>query len=41
MADFGLSKLAPIPDVEGTLAEHISTVVKGTPVSLITPSNVA
>ncbi|VAH65384.1 hypothetical protein VPH35_045966 [Triticum aestivum] len=31
VADFGLSKLAPIPDVEGTLAEHISTVVKGTP----------
>jgi serine/threonine protein kinase len=33
VADFGLSRLAPVPDVEGTLPAHISTVVKGTPVS--------
>ncbi|XP_062224642.1 probable LRR receptor-like serine/threonine-protein kinase At1g06840 isoform X2 [Phragmites australis] len=31
VADFGLSRLAPVPDVEGTLPAHISTVVKGTP----------
>ncbi|KAL6616303.1 hypothetical protein ACP70R_038573 [Stipagrostis hirtigluma subsp. patula] len=31
VADFGLSRLAPVPDIEGTLAAHISTVVKGTP----------
>lgn len=36
VADFGLSRLAPVPDVEGTLPAHISTVVKGTPVSSIT-----
>lgn len=35
VADFGLSRLAPVPDVEGTLPAHVSTVVKGTPVSLI------
>jgi serine/threonine protein kinase len=40
VADFGLSRLAPVPDISGTLPAHISTVVKGTPVSLSTPSNV-
>ncbi|GJM88899.1 hypothetical protein PR202_ga05478 [Eleusine coracana subsp. coracana] len=33
VADFGLSRLAPVPDVEGTLPAHVSTVVKGTPVN--------
>ena len=41
VADFGLSRLAPVPDTEGTLPAHISTVVKGTPVSFITPSKEA
>ncbi|VAH81143.1 unnamed protein product [Triticum turgidum subsp. durum] len=31
VADFGLSRLAPVPDIEGKLPAHISTVVKGTP----------
>ncbi|XP_058075294.1 probable LRR receptor-like serine/threonine-protein kinase At1g06840 [Magnolia sinica] len=31
VADFGLSKLAPVPDVEGIVPDHVSTVVKGTP----------
>uniref|UniRef100_A0A0A9GJ58 non-specific serine/threonine protein kinase n=1 Tax=Arundo donax TaxID=35708 RepID=A0A0A9GJ58_ARUDO len=31
VADFGLSRLAPVPDVDGTLPAHVSTVVKGTP----------
>ncbi|KAJ4971662.1 hypothetical protein NE237_004761 [Protea cynaroides] len=31
VADFGLSKLAPVPDIEGTLPGHVSTVVRGTP----------
>ncbi|KAK4370289.1 hypothetical protein RND71_009764 [Anisodus tanguticus] len=31
VADFGLSRLAPVPDLEGTLPAHVSTVVKGTP----------
>ncbi|XP_038693053.1 probable LRR receptor-like serine/threonine-protein kinase At1g06840 isoform X2 [Tripterygium wilfordii] len=31
VADFGLSRLAPVPDAEGTLPNHVSTVVKGTP----------
>uniref|UniRef100_A0A0E0PP26 non-specific serine/threonine protein kinase n=1 Tax=Oryza rufipogon TaxID=4529 RepID=A0A0E0PP26_ORYRU len=31
VADFGLSRLAPVPDVEGALPAHVSTVVKGTP----------
>ncbi|KAL5102219.1 hypothetical protein RYX36_006546, partial [Vicia faba] len=31
VADFGLSRLAPVPDVEGNLPAHVSTVVKGTP----------
>lgn len=34
VADFGLSKLAPVPNIEGDVPGHISTVVKGTPVSL-------
>lgn len=38
VADFGLSRLAPVPDIEGTLPAHISTVVKGTPVSGTAPS---
>jgi len=33
VADFGLSKLAPIPDLSGATPEHVSTIVKGTPVS--------
>jgi len=41
VADFGLSRLAPVPDIEGTLPAHISTVVKGTPVSDVTPSKAA
>jgi hypothetical protein len=32
VADFGLSKLAPVPDLEGETPAHVSTVVKGTPV---------
>ncbi|PON95107.1 GPCR kinase [Trema orientale] len=31
VADFGLSRLAPILDAEGTVPEYVSTVVKGTP----------
>ncbi|KAL5202544.1 hypothetical protein ABZP36_013496 [Zizania latifolia] len=31
VADFGLSRLAPVPDVHGALPAHVSTVVKGTP----------
>ncbi|KAJ1377997.1 Serine-threonine/tyrosine-protein kinase, catalytic domain [Sesbania bispinosa] len=34
VADFGLSRLAPVPDVEGNLPGHVSTVVKGTPVNV-------
>lgn len=34
VADFGLSRLAPIPETEGTAPGHVSTVVKGTPVSM-------
>lgn len=34
VADFGLSRLAPDLDYEGAVPGHISTVVKGTPVSL-------
>lgn len=33
VADFGLSRLAPVPDNEGTVPAHVSTVVRGTPVS--------
>ena len=32
VVDFGLSRLAPVPDIEGDLPAHVSTVVKGTPV---------
>ncbi|EXB75309.1 putative LRR receptor-like serine/threonine-protein kinase [Morus notabilis] len=35
VADFGLSRLAPPLDAEGTVPEYVSTVVKGTPVCLI------
>ncbi|KAK8467080.1 hypothetical protein PHAVU_008G245600 [Phaseolus vulgaris] len=31
VADFGLSRLAPVPDIEGNVPAHVSTVVKGTP----------
>ncbi|GKV20759.1 hypothetical protein SLEP1_g30837 [Rubroshorea leprosula] len=31
VADFGLSRLAPVPDIEGAAPAHVSTVVKGTP----------
>lgn len=34
VADFGLSRLAPVGDGEGNAPGHVSTVVKGTPVSL-------
>lgn len=35
VADFGLSRLAPVPELEGAVPSHVSTVVKGTPVSMI------
>jgi serine/threonine protein kinase len=35
VADFGLSLLAPIPDIDGTMRAHVSTIVKGTPVGLL------
>ncbi|KAG6631032.1 probable LRR receptor-like serine/threonine-protein kinase At1g06840 isoform X2 [Carya illinoinensis] len=31
VADFGLSRLAPVADIEGTVPNYVSTVVKGTP----------
>ncbi|XP_050287907.1 probable LRR receptor-like serine/threonine-protein kinase At1g06840 isoform X4 [Quercus robur] len=31
VADFGLSRLAPLPNIEGIVPTHVSTVVKGTP----------
>ncbi|XP_065634846.1 probable LRR receptor-like serine/threonine-protein kinase At1g06840 isoform X1 [Quercus suber] len=31
VADFGLSRLAPVLDIEGTVPAHVSTIVKGTP----------
>ncbi|XP_062081648.1 probable LRR receptor-like serine/threonine-protein kinase At1g06840 isoform X2 [Humulus lupulus] len=31
VADFGLSRLAPVPEIEGNVPDHVSTVVKGTP----------
>ncbi|KAL9140823.1 hypothetical protein ABFS82_14G062600 [Erythranthe guttata] len=31
VADFGLSRLAPVPELGGEIPSHISTVVKGTP----------
>lgn len=33
VADFGLSRLAPDLEDEGTVPNHVSTIVKGTPVS--------
>lgn len=35
VSDFGLSRLAPVPDMEGAVPGHVSTVVKGTPVRLL------
>lgn len=35
VADFGLSRLAPVPDMEGISPHHVSTVVKGTPVRFL------
>ncbi|KVH94127.1 Concanavalin A-like lectin/glucanase, subgroup [Cynara cardunculus var. scolymus] len=35
VADFGLSRLAPVADLEGIVPGHVSTVVKGTPVSIV------
>ncbi|GLU11945.1 hypothetical protein SLE2022_286630, partial [Rubroshorea leprosula] len=31
VADFGLSRIAPVPDIEGAMPAYVSTVVKGTP----------
>lgn len=31
VSDFGISKLAPLPDEKGNTVSHVSTVVKGTP----------
>ncbi|KAM7521967.1 hypothetical protein LguiA_011869 [Lonicera macranthoides] len=31
VADFGLSRLAPVANIEGLVPAHVSTVVKGTP----------
>jgi len=33
VADFGISRLAPSPNTDGFITAHISTNVKGTPVS--------
>lgn len=33
VSDFGLSLLAPVLDEDGTIPTHVSTIVKGTPVS--------
>ena len=35
VADFGLSRLTPVPNLEGTTPGHVSTVVKGTLVRLL------
>lgn len=35
VADFGLSRLAPNMDDEGNMPKYVSTVVRGTPVSLL------
>ena len=35
VADFGLSRLAPVLDSEGAVPDYVSTVVKGTPVCLM------
>ncbi|KAF3976032.1 hypothetical protein CMV_000742 [Castanea mollissima] len=34
VADFGLSRLAPLLDIEGIVPAYVSTVVKGTPVNV-------
>ncbi|KAF9605640.1 hypothetical protein IFM89_017983 [Coptis chinensis] len=34
VVDFGLSRLAPVPEIEGTIPGHVSTIVKGTPVRM-------
>ncbi|KAK7372243.1 hypothetical protein VNO80_05617 [Phaseolus coccineus] len=34
VSDFGLSRLAPVPDIEGNVPAHVSTVVKGTSVNM-------
>lgn len=41
VADFGLSRLAPDLEDEGAVPNHVSTIVKGTPVSMtsLTSSN--
>ncbi|XP_042494889.1 probable LRR receptor-like serine/threonine-protein kinase At1g06840 isoform X2 [Macadamia integrifolia] len=31
VADFGLSRLAPVPNDDGAIPDHVSTIVKGTP----------
>ncbi|XP_074581709.1 putative LRR receptor-like serine/threonine-protein kinase At1g06840 [Curcuma longa] len=31
VADFGLSRLAPLPDKDGSIPDYVSTVVRGTP----------
>ncbi|GKV09577.1 hypothetical protein SLEP1_g21056 [Rubroshorea leprosula] len=35
VADFGLSRLAPVPGIEGAAPAYVSTIVKGTPVSVL------
>ncbi|KAJ6871659.1 LRR receptor-like serine/threonine-protein kinase [Populus alba x Populus x berolinensis] len=40
VADFGLSRLAPVLDDEGNLPNHVSTVVRGTPVNMAHQSGV-
>ena len=34
VADFGLSRLAPTPEFDGLPNDYVSTVVKGTPVTI-------
>ena len=31
VADFGLSRLAPMPDIDGATPSYVSTILKGTP----------
>ncbi|KAJ4965066.1 hypothetical protein NE237_016915 [Protea cynaroides] len=31
VADFGISRLAPVPNDDGAVPDHVSTIVKGTP----------
>ncbi|KAK6943297.1 Leucine-rich repeat-containing N-terminal, plant-type [Dillenia turbinata] len=40
VADFGLSRLAPVLEDEGTVPNHVSTIVKGTPVNLAHQSGI-